>query len=167
MKIKNIFTINSRRKKFSVNPVILGVLAFLVAAVAFNIYTYNRLRPKELYYMDTLDASFPIIYQIRNDKKINEMRAFVDERYNLVSNDTITMLEAERKLELLIKNNNNIINSLEYEVRDRTSNSLLERTKIEISEENRDKENDETKVVLNIQNLIKQNTSYLLIILQI
>ena len=164
MKIKNFFTINNRRKKRSINPIILGVLAFLIAVVGFNIYTFNRLRPKELYYIDTLDATFPIIYQVRDNRKINEMRGFVDERYNIVSNDTITMLETERKLELLINNNGNVINSLEYEVRDRTSNSLLERTKIEISDENRDKQNDETKVVLNIQNLIKQNTSYLLTI---
>lgn len=163
MKIKNIFTTN-RRKKIHINPIVLAVIAFAVAIVAFNLYTYNTLRPKELYYMDTLDASFPIIYQTRNNKKINEMRGFVDERYSLVSNDTITMLEAERKLDLLIVNNKNSFNMLEYEIRDKTSNSLLERTKVEIDEENRDKSNDETRVVLNIQNLIKQNTSYLLTI---
>jgi hypothetical protein len=163
MKIRNIFTTN-RRKKININPIVLAVIAFAVAIVAFNMYTYNTLRPKELYYMDTLDASFPIIYQTRNNKKINEMRGFVDERYSLVSNDTITMLEAERKLDLLIVNNKNSFNMLEYEIRDKTSNSLLERTKVEIGEENRDKSNDETRIVLNIQNLIKQNTSYLLTI---
>lgn len=164
MKIRNIFAGSGRRKKKPINPIVLAVFAFVFAAAAFNIYTFNRLRPKELYYMDTLDATFPIIYQVRNDKKVNEMRGFVDERYNIVSNDTITMLEAERKLELLILNNRNDINSLEYEVRDRTSNSLLERTKIDISDENKSKDRDETKVTLNIQNLIKQNTSYLLTI---
>ena len=163
MKIKNIFTTN-RRKKIHINPIVLAVLAFAVAIVAFNLYTYNRLRPKELYYMDTLDASFPIIYQTRKNRKINEMRGYVDERYSLVSNDTITMLEAERKLDLLIVNNKNSFNMLEYEIRDKTSNSLLERTKVEINDDNRDKINDETRVVLNIQNLIKQNTSYLLTI---
>ena len=164
MKIRDLFTRSGRRKKSTINPIALAIFAFVFAAIAFNVYTYNRLRPKELYYIDTLDATFPIIYQVRNNRKINEMRGFVDERYNIVSNDTITMLETERKLELLINNNNNVINALEYEIRDKTSKSLLERTKVEISDENRNKEKDETKVVLNIQNLIKHNTSYLLTI---
>lgn len=130
----------------------------------FNIYTYNRLRPKQLYYMDTLDTTFPIIYQIREDRKINEMRGFTNERYSIVANDTITMLGNERKLDLLIKNNKNTFNSIEYEVRDKTSNSLLERTKVDIQEGNRNTKNNETRVTLNIQNLIKINTTYLLTI---
>lgn len=162
MKISNILTKKSNRRKHPVNPIALAVLAFIIAAVTFNVYTYNRLRPKELYYMDSLDTTFPIIYQIRNEKKLNEMRGFVDEKYNLVSNDTITLLGEERKLDLLITNNGNTFNYIEYEVRDRTSNSLLERTKIDILDENRDTKNDETRVLLNIQNLIKTNTVYLL-----
>ena len=137
---------------------------FFLAIVLFNVYTYNRLKPKQLYYMDTLDATFPIIYQIRNDKMINEMRGFANEKYNMVSNDTITMLDAERKLTLLIKNNKNVFNAIEYEIRDKTSNSLLERTKFDISEDNKNKKKDETKITLNIQNLIKVNTTYLLTI---
>ena len=72
MKISNVFT-KSNRKKISANPTVLAIIAFVIAAVAFNVYTFNRLRPKELYYMDSLDNTFPIIYQIRNDKKLNEI----------------------------------------------------------------------------------------------
>ena len=139
MKISNLFTKKYSRKKLSINPVVAAVIAFIIAAVAFNVYTFNRLRPKELYYMDSLDTTFPIIYQIRNDKKLNEMRGFVDEKYNIVSNDTITLLGDERKLDLLIINNGNPFNYIEYEVRDRTSNSLLERTKLDITDENKNK----------------------------
>lgn len=164
MKIRNIFNRKTKRRRKPVNPIILAVLAFLVAAVAFNVYTFNRLRPKELYYMDTLDSSFPIIYQMRKGRKINEMRGYVDQRYNIVSNDTLTMLEDERKLDLYIMNNNNSFSFLEYEIRDKTSGGLVERTKIEITNDDRDRKNDTTRVMLNIQNLIKQSTSYLLTI---
>ena len=114
--------------------------------------------------MDSLDSTFPIIYQIRNDKKINEMRGFVDEQYRMVSNETITMLGEDRKLNLLIKNNNIHFNYIKYEVRDKTSNGLIERTKLDIVSSDRDQKNDQTYVTLNIQNLIKPNTSYLLTI---
>ena len=157
----NIFV---KRRKKPLNPILVAMVVFFLAIALFNVYTYNRLKPKQLYYMDTLDATFPIIYQIRNDKMINEMRGFANEKYNMVSNDTITMLDAERKLTLLIKNNKNVFNAIEYEIRDKTSNSLLERTKFDISEDNKNKKKDETKITLNIQNLIKVNTTYLLTI---
>ena len=157
----NIFV---KRRKKPLNPILVAMVVFFLAIVLFNVYTYNRLKPKQLYYMDTLDATFPIIYQIRNEKMINEMRGFANEKYNMVSNDTITMLDAERKLTLLIKNNKNVFNAIEYEIRDKTSNSLLERTKFDISEDNKNKKKDETKITLNIQNLIKVNTTYLLTI---
>lgn len=164
MKIREILTTSKNKRRKPVNPIILAIFAFVIAAVGFNIYIYNRLKPKELYYMDTLDSTFPIIYQIRNEKKLNEMRGFVDERYSIVSNDTITILENDRKLNLLIINNKNPLSSFEYEIRDKTSKSLIERTKVELTEINRNLQNDETNVILNIQNLIKQNTTYLLTI---
>ena len=162
MKINDIFKSKHKRRRKPINPIILAILIFVVAAVAFNVNNYNQLKPKQLYYIDTLDATFPIMYQIRNDKKLNEMRGFTSSNYSKVSNDNITMLGTGRKLDLLIKNNGNRFNYIEYEVRDRTSNSLIERTRLDILEESRDRKNDETRITLNIQNLIKTNTSYLL-----
>lgn len=164
MKISNLFKEKSKRRKKPVNPIILASLAFVIAAVAFNVYNYNQLKPKQLYYIENLDISFPIIYQIRNDRKLNEMRGFTNSNYSKVSNDTVTLLGQSRKLDLLIKNNGNKFNYLEYEVRDRTSNRLLERTRFDIDESSRDNEKDETRVTLNIQNLIRAHTSYLLTI---
>lgn len=166
MKISNLFKnlFTNRRRRKPINPIVVAVIIFVAATISFNIYTYNRLKPKQLYYMDTLDTTFPIIYQMRNDKKLNEMRGFTNEKYSIVANDTITMLNAERKLDLLIKNNGNSFNAIEYEVRDKTSNSLLERTKFDIVDANKNKIKDETRITLNIQNLIKTNTTYLLTI---
>ena len=161
MKISNIFVGKPRRKK-PVNPILLATIAFIVAAVWFNMRHYNELRPKQLFYIDTLDVSFPIIYQIRNDKKLNEMRGFTNSNYSKVSNETVTLLGQGRKLDLLIKNNGNKFSYIDYEIRDRTSNRLLERTRLDVDDSNRDYEKDETRITLNIQNLIKTNTAYLL-----
>ena len=162
--MKNRFFKNrtNRRRKKPINPVALAITAFIVAVIGFNTYQYNRLVPKQLYYIDNLDATLPIIYQVRKNRLMNEMRAYRSDRYNMVSNETTTLLEDGRKLNLLIKNNGSRFNYIEYEVRDRTSNSLLERTKVDILDDN--KNGNETNITLNIQNLIKQNTSYLLTI---
>ena len=161
--LKNIFKSHSRRRR-PINAVLLAVLAFIAAAVLFNRWNFKNLNARSDIYDEQLESSFPILYQIRDDKKINEMRGFVHERYNLVSNDTITILNRDRKLNLLIKNNGNRFNTLSYEVRDRTGNRLLERTRLEIYDDNRDNKNDETNITLNIQNLIRPNTTYLLTI---
>ena len=155
MKISNLFKEKLKRRRKPVNPIALAIIAFVFAAVAFNVYNYNQLKPKQLYYIENLDISFPIIYQIRNERKLNEMRGFTNSNYSKVSNDTVTLLGQSRKLDLLIKNNGNRFNYLEYEVRDRTSNRLLERTRFDIDESSFDKEKDETRITLNIQNLIR------------
>ena len=164
MKISKLFKSKGRRRKITINPIILAVIMFVIAAILFNYYSFKNLTPGQQYYSDTLDATFPIMYQIRNDKKINEIRGFVNERYNLVSNETITILNDDRKLDLLVKNNGNTFNMLEYEVRDRVSGRLIERTKFDVFESNRDKKLDETHLTLNIQNLIRPNTVYQLTI---
>ncbi len=161
--LKNFFL-----KRFAhfkgINPYVLAVIIFIISLVTFLMHTYNNLNPTTIYYDEDLNPSFPVIYQLKNDYKVNEMRGFTSENYNIVSNDTISVLDKGRILKLLIKNNNNDLNLLNYEVRDRTSNLLLERSRLEIPDESYDKRNDETQISLNIQNLIRPNSSYLLTI---
>ena len=161
--LKNFFL-----KRFAhfkgINPYVLAVIIFIISLVTFLMHTYNNLNPTTIYYDEDLNPSFPVIYQLKNDYKVNEMRGFTSENYNIVSNDTISVLDKGRILKLLIKNNNNDLNLLNYEVRDRTSNLLLERSRLEIPNENYDARNDETQISLNIQNLIRPNSSYLLTI---
>lgn len=159
--LKNLFK-SAKFKPISINPIVVAVIAFIAAAIFFGKHTYENLSPTALYYEEDLSSSFPIIYQIRNGNKINEMRGFTNDRYSIISNDTITVLEKGRILNLLIKNNGNNFSIIDYEVRDRTNNLLLERSRLEVQDDDYDENVDETKMTFNIQNLIKPNTSYLL-----
>ena len=154
----------SRRRRKPINPIALGIIAFVVATIFFNYRSYKNLTPSLEYYEESFNASFPIIYQTRNERKINEMRGFISDQYNMVSNDTICILNTGRKLNLLIKNNGNDFNYIDYEVRDRNNGRLIERTKFDIFDSNKDKKKDETNITLNIQNLIRPNTTYQLTI---
>lgn len=149
---------SSNVRKKPIEPIFVAIIAFIFAAVMFNVYSNKHILPNKSYYNDTLDVSLPIVFQIRNGKKLNEMRGYRNEQYSVVSNDTIMLLEKDRKLTLLIKKNGANVNQIEYEVRDKTSNKLLEKTKVDKADLHERKEEIET--TLNIQNLIRQKTIY-------
>lgn len=153
-----------KKRREPVNTIIVGIIFFFLAMIVFIIYTNWQLIPKQSYYTQMLDSTLPIIYQEREGKKINELRAYKGEEYKLTANETLTMLEEDRVLNLYIKNNSSFFDYLEYEVRDKTSNKLIERTKLDIIDSKRNLKEDTTRVTLNIQNLILQNTTYLLTI---
>ena len=44
MKISNLFKEKLKRRRKPVNPIALAIIAFVFAAVAFNVYNYNQLR---------------------------------------------------------------------------------------------------------------------------
>ena len=167
MRIISFFKKLFKNRRFhlsNINPIALMVIVFIIACIFFGKHTYENLNPSVLYYEENLASSFPIIYQERGNYIINEMRGFTSDNYSIVSNDTITILENERQLKLIIKNNGNSFNIINYEVRDRTNNLLLERSKMEVPSGSYKEDSDETHVTFNIQNLIRPNTSYLLTI---
>lgn len=161
---KIIKFITKKRRRRPVNAVLLAILAFIATAFLYNYYSHKNLNPNSTYYAEDLAPTFPIIYQMRNDKLINEMRGFVDAKYDITANDTITILDSDRRFHILIKNNGNRFSYINYEVRDRTGNRLLERTRFDVYEKDINEEKDETRLSLPIQNLIRPNTSYLLTI---
>lgn len=164
MRIRNLFKKSNNRIKKPINPILIAFFVFFLAFVFFIINSNINILPKQSYYADTLDITLPIIYQIREGRKLNEMRGYRSNEYSVVSNETVTLLENGRTFNLLVKNNKSIINQVEYEVRDKTSNKLLERTKLDATDIDTNVKEDTTKLSLKIQNLIKQDTTYLLTI---
>ena len=151
---------SSRRRRFKPNYIAIIVIVFVICIVGFNLISYYDLLPKTTYYTENEQPSFPVLYVYRNEKRLNEMRAYQEENYRDTANQNITLLQSERELNLLSINNGNIINEIEYEVREKTTNKLIERTKlgIDMSDEK------ETVFKMQIQNLIRQNEIYLLMI---
>ena len=148
------------RRRFKPNYIAIIVIIFVISVIAFNLFSYFDLLPRTTYYTENRDSAFPVLYIYRNEKRLNEMRAYQDVYYSDTANQYITLLQDERELNILSVNNGNIINDIEYEVREKTTNKLIERTRIGIDTS----EEDETVFKMQIQNLIRQNESYLLII---
>ena len=148
------------RRRFKPNYILIIVIIFIISIVAFNFFSYFDLLPKTTYYTEDEESAFPVLYVYRNEKRLNEMRAYQEVNYSETANQNITLLQDERELNILSVNNGNIINEIEYEVREKTTNKLIERTRLGIDTS----EEDETIFKMQIQNLIRQNESYLLII---
>ena len=157
--IWNRFKSQSRRR-FRPNYIAIIVIIFVISIIAFNFFSYFDLLPKTTYYTENEESAFPVLYIYRNEKRLNEMRAYQEVNYSDTANQNITLLQDERELNILSVNNGNIINEIEYEVREKTTNKLIERTRLGIDTS----EEDETIFKMQIQNLIRQNESYLLII---
>ena len=155
----NRFKSQSRRR-IGPNYIIIIIIVFVIFSIGYNLITYFDILPKTTYYTEYEESKFPVLYIYRNDKKLNEMRAYQEVNYSDTANQHVTLLEDERILHILSENNGNIINEVEYEVREKTTNKLIERTRIGVDTS----EEKETVFRMQIQNLIKQNESYLLII---
>lgn len=155
----NRFKSQSRRR-IKPNYIAIIVIIFIISIVAFNFFSYFDLHSKTTYYTENEESTFPVLYVYRNEKRLNEMRAYQEVNYSDTANQNITLLQDERELNILSVNNGNIINEIEYEVREKTTNKLIERTRLGIDTS----EEDETIFKMQIQNLIRQNESYLLII---
>lgn len=149
-------------KKIKIKPIYIYMVVFVICFLYFYFNITETFVQTESYSMGTFNSTFPIIYQLREERLINEMRGFSNEEYRIVANDKITILNADRQLFLLIKKNKSKLKNFEYEIRDDVNGTLIERTKIDIIDIHDDIEKNEIKVTLNIQNLIKQNTSYVL-----
>ena len=115
---------SSRRRRFKPNYIAIIVIVFVICIVGFNLISYYDLLPKTTYYTENEQPSFPVLYVYRNEKRLNEMRAYQEENYRDTANQNITLLQSERELNLLSINNGNIINEIEYEVREKTTNKL-------------------------------------------
>ena len=149
-----------RRRKMKLNvPLITGIL-FIVAFICIFKISHNNIAPTQTYFQDSIDSSLPVIFQERSGRKINELRGYNDNQYNIVANETYTLLENERGINLVIKNMGNKFSEINYEVRDKNTLRLIERTRVAVATENYNKEKDETRVRFAIQNKITKNTTY-------
>ena len=146
------------KRRIRLNIFLAVIIVFILAMAFFNFVTMNQFIPNNVYYTDSGNISYPVLYQQYADKRINKLFAYKDEKYNMTANETLTLLDNERKINLLIQRNDYEFSELEYEIRDKTSKELIERTRVPIIN-SKDKE---IMVVLQIQNLITKGNTYTL-----
>ena len=70
-------------------------------------------------------ASFPTVYMLRGDKKINLLHGYGQEIDSLGVREEITPLENNKSIDFLINDYNNSIVRVEYEVKDKIDNIVI------------------------------------------
>ena len=110
----------------------LVIIVFILAMVFFNFVVMNQFLPTNTYYTDSGNISYPVIYQQYADKRINKLFAYKSEKYNMIANESLSLIDNDRKLNLLIQRNDYEFSELEYEIRDKTTKELIERTRVPI-----------------------------------
>lgn len=145
-----------RRKRFKMPIWIVIIIVFIISIIYANFSLTNLMIAKNTFYSESEYSNFPIIYQMIGDKKVNIMRAYRDENYTMVSNETLSVLDETRALNLVIEKNGSSFQSLEYEVREKNSRVLIEKTILSVPIGNI------SNHTLRVQNLIKAGNTYTL-----
>lgn len=147
-----------RKKRITIPMWVIVILVFILSSVYFNNIMLKNMIATNTFYAEADSSSFPIIYQKIDDKKVNLMRAYRDENYMTVSNETLSVLGENRTLDLIIEKNGATFQTIEYEIRDKNSKVLIEKTALNI-----DSKDELINVTLNIQNLIVRGNTYTLV----
>ena len=87
----NRFKSQSRRR-IRPNYIAIIVIIFFISIIAFNFFSYFDLLPKTTYYTEDEESAFPVLYIYRNEKRLNEMRAYQEVNYSETANQNITLL---------------------------------------------------------------------------
>lgn len=149
-----------RKRNLKIPIAAVMLFVFFASIFYFNFQINKNIEQQRNQAQETDTSQFPVIYQSINDKKINKMRAYRDINYSMVSNETLSVLSSDRKFDMIIEKNNSIFDSIEYEVRDKSSRELVERTVLNIPYV----ADNTIKVSATIQNLIQRDRTYTLTI---
>ena len=131
---------------------------FIAALIVYFYISLSNMEHSKEVYSNMSDPSLPVIYVNTNDYLINPMNAHVQDMGNNCVRDMITVLPENRQLKLYIQEYDNMVTSINYEIRSLDLSHLIENGKIK--EINR--ENGNIDITVPIQNLIKKNQEYLL-----
>jgi len=131
---------------------------FIAALLIYFFVSYSTMEHSNEIRSNMSESTLPIIYVKTENYLINAMHAYTQDMGNKAARDMITVLPEDRKLNLVIQEYNNMVTSINYEIRSLDLSHLIENGKIE--EINRVEGN--TNITVPIQNLIKKDKEYLL-----
>lgn len=131
---------------------------FLAALLIYFLISYSSMEHSNEVYSSMEEPRLPVMFVKENEYMLNPMHAYIQEMGNNTERDMITVLPEDRKLELMVQEYDNMVMSVQYEIRSLDLSHLIENgTVTEIG-----RSNGNTNIVLPIQNLIKKDQEYIL-----
>lgn len=135
--------------------VTLTVLFMAVAVITFFSMDYQRLSASVT---DMSEATLPVVMMQTQEKiNYNQLHGYTDDIDEQLLERSVTALDSNKKLPILIDTYGEEVTSLSYKVRSKDM-SLIENTQVTDYSSN----GNEIEAILNIKNLIENNTQYYL-----
>lgn len=106
-------------------------------------------------------VTLPVVYLQRDNVKINELYGYCSEMDGTAMRDTITPLQAELTLPVVVKTYENQIESLSYEVRSMDMQRLIENGAVDYFSE----VNGEVHAELKFENILEEDLEYVLVLI--
>lgn len=133
---------------------------FFLAALVLYFFMNKEEKEENVSYSVMEEASLPIIYAKMCGRWMNPMHGHRRPMGNIQVRDHLTVLPADRALNIEIAGGSQRVNAIRYEVRSLDLERLVENTEVASWEKNE----DGVTAVLPIQNLLAKNREYLLTI---
>ena len=141
------------RKGLIKTVVLLTVFIITVAATGLFSYKNSTDMTSEM-----APATLPVVYLQQGDTRINGLYGYSSEMDGMGMRDTITPLEEDLSLPVVIKTYENEIEEVDYAVRTMDMERLIENGK----EEELTRKNGEVRFTLQFQNILEEETEYVL-----
>lgn len=134
---------------------------FVAATAVYFVWNQKTTEKKDVMVYTSMDeASLPVVYTDMYGRKMNLLHGYTQDMKQTVSREALTLLPADRSLNLQISDYSGSINGISYEVRSLDMERLVERTTVETWNQG----DDGVSVSLPIQNLLTKDKEYLLVL---
>ena len=139
-----------------IKRIMILAVVFVAALGIYFITARNAMDQTEAVYTVMEDPSLPVVYTRMFEGEENRLAAYRQEMSQTVSRESITVLPADRQLEVRVAECGAQITAVQYEIRSMDLKRLVERTTIEQWED----DGEEIRMTLPIQNLLAKETEY-------
>lgn len=141
----------------------IGILSavFIAAIAVYFVWNQKNTEKKDVMVYTSMDeAALPVVYSNMFGRKMNLLHGYTQDMKQAVSREALTVLPADRTMNLQISDYKGSIQGMEYEIRSMDMGRLVERTKLDKWDEGE----GGVTATLPIQNLLKKDKEYLLIL---
>lgn len=139
-----------------IKRIMILAVVFVAALGIYFIMARNAMDQTEAVYTVMEDPSLPVVYTRMFEGEENRLAAYRQEMSQTVSRESITVLPADRQLEVRVAECGARITAAQYEIRSMDLKRLVERTTVEQWED----DGEEIRMTLPIQNLLAKETEY-------